>query len=224
MKQLVLDIAAPPPPSLANFLPGRNAELLYALTGLVQPASSECQLYLWGDIGSGKTHLLHAAVAAAQTHGLSARYASAAECTGALLAENELLALDNVEQLDPAAQISLFNRINAARGGQGRVLVAGSAAPAQLDLRPDLTTRLGWGLVYQLHALSDIEKAVALTSHAAQRGFDLQPGVAEYLLRHWRRDLPSLMAALDTLDHYSLETQRLVTVPLLREVLRGVGE
>jgi DnaA family protein len=224
MKQLVLDIATPPPPSLANFLPGRNAELLHALRGLVQPINSECQLYLWGDLGSGKTHLLHAAVAAAQSHGLSAAYTGATDCSDALLAECDLLALDNVEQLDPAAQISLFNRINAARAGQGRVLVAGSAAPAQLDLRLDLTTRLGWGLVYQLHALSDIEKAVALASHAAQRGFDLQPGVADYLLRHWRRDLPSLMAALDTLDHYSLETQRLVTVPLLREVLKGGAE
>ena len=224
MKQLVLDIAAPPPPSLANFLPGRNAELLHTLRGLVQPARSECQLYLWGDIGSGKTHLLNAAVAAAQLHGLTAAYTSATDCSDALLAESDVLALDNVEQLDPSAQIGLFNRINAARAGQGRVLVAGSAAPAQLDLRIDLTTRLGWGLVYQLHALSDIEKAVALASHAAQRGFTLEPGVADYLLRHWRRDLPSLMAALDTLDHYSLETQRPVTVPLLREVLRGAGE
>ena len=75
--------------------------------------------------------------------------------------------------------------------------------------------------MYQVQALTDAEKIQALTSHAAGRGFDLQPGVADYLLRHWRRDLPSLLAALDTLDHYSLATKRPVTVPLLREVLRA---
>ena len=224
MKQLILDIATPPPPSLDNFLPGRNAELLHALRTLVQASEAECQLYLWGASGSGKTHLLRAVVAAALSQGLSAAYLTAADCADGLTEAVDLLALDDAEQLDASAQIGLFNRINAARAGQGRVLIAGNAAPAQQDLRLDLTTRLGWGLVYQLHALSDIEKAVALASHAAQRGFDLQPGVADYLLRHWRRDLPSLMAALDTLDHYSLETQRPVTVPLLREVLRGVGE
>jgi DnaA family protein len=87
-------------------------------------------------------------------------------------------------------------------------------------MRPDVVTRLGWGLVYQVHGLSDDEKVQALHSHAASRGFRLGTGVAEYLLRHWRRDLPSLLGALDTLDRYSLETKRPITVPLLRETLR----
>ena len=137
------------------------------------------------------------------------------------IAPADFLAVDDVDTLDAHAQIDLFNRINAVREGHGRILVAGNAAPAQLELRIDLTTRLGWGLVYQVQALTDAEKIQALTTHAAGRGFDLQPGVADYLLRHWRRDLPSLLAALDTLDHYSLTNKRPITVPLLREVLRA---
>jgi DnaA family protein len=84
-----------------------------------------------------------------------------------------------------------------------------------------VVTRLGWGLVFQVHGLSDEEKIEALQSHAAARGFELAPGVANYLLRHWRRDLPSLLAALEALDRYSLETKRPVTVPLLRELLQA---
>lgn len=221
MKQLVLDIAASPVPHLDNFVIGRNAELLHALRELLEAAGNERQLYLWGVSGSGKTHLLQAAVAAARERGRAAEYVHAAGFAGGMDSVVDLLAVDAVEVLDDAAQVGLFNRINAVREGCGRILIAGSAAPAQLDLRIDLSTRLGWSLVYQLQALSDAEKAQALANHAAARGFNLQPGVADYLLRHWRRDLPSLLAALDTLDRYSLQTQRSVTVPLLREVLRA---
>ncbi len=221
MKQLLLDIVAPPAPSLGNFVMGCNAELLHAVSELAAGQGNERQLYIWGAPGSGRTHLLQAAVAAAAARGLEANYLHAAEFADAADSPADFLAVDDVDTLDANAQIDLFNRINAVREGHGRILVAGNAAPAQLELRIDLTTRLGWGLVYQVQALTDAEKVQALTTHAAGRGFDLQPGVAGYLLRHWRRDLPSLLAALDTLDHYSLATKRPVTVPLLREVLRA---
>ncbi|BBP06034.1 DnaA regulatory inactivator Hda [Sulfuriferula plumbiphila] len=221
MKQLVLDIVAPPAPRLANFVIGRNAELLHVLRELAEGKGNERQLYVWGAPGSGKTHLLQAAVATAVERGWAARCVDAAEFMDAMDRAVDFLAIDAAHRLDAAAQIALFNRINALREGHGRLLVAGNAAPAQLELRVDLTTRLGWGLVYQVQALTDAEKNQVLTTYAAGRGFSLQPGVAEYLLRHWRRDLPSLLAALDTLDHYSLETQRPVTVPLLREVLHA---
>lgn len=221
MKQLVLDIVAPSAPSLANFVIGRNAELLHVLRELAEGKGNERQLYVWGAPGSGKTHLMQAAVAAAVGCGLVVNYVHAAELAGVVGNTVDFLAVDAADALDSAAQIGLFNRINVVREGHGRLLVAGNAAPAQLELRMDLTTRLGWGLVYQVQALTDVEKVQALTTHATGRGFSLQPGVAEYLLRHWRRDLPSLLAALDTLDHYSLETKRPVTVPLLREVLHA---
>lgn len=222
MKQLLLDIIAPPAPSISNFVVGCNAELLQAVSELAADKAHEPHLYLWGAPGSGRTHLLQAAVAAAAACGLEARYDTAAAFAEAT--DNpavDFLAVDDVDTLSAKAQIDLFNRINAVREGHGRILAAGNAAPAQLALRIDLTTRLGWGLVYQVQALTDSEKVQALTAHAVGRGFDLQPGVADYLLRHWRRDLPSLLAALDTLDHYSLATKRPMTVPLLREVLRA---
>ncbi len=222
MKQLLLDIVAPPAPSLGNFVVGCNAELLHTISELAAGQGDERQLYLWGAPSSGRTHLLQAAAAAAAARGLEANYLLASAFAD--VADNptaDFLAVDDADTLDAKAQVDLFNRINAVREGHGRILVAGNAAPAQLELRIDLTTRLGWGLVYQVQALTDMEKIQALTTHAAGRGFDLQPGVADYLLRHWRRDLPSLLAALDTLDHYSLATKRPVTVSLLREVLRA---
>ncbi|MFM8463261.1 MAG: HdaA/DnaA family protein, partial [Burkholderiaceae bacterium] len=100
------------------------------------------------------------------------------------------------------------------------LIASAKQAPLQLALREDLRTRLGWGLVYQVHGLSDEEKMDALTKSAASRGLSLSAGVLPYLLTHFRRDMQSLSTMLDALDRYSLETQRPITLPLLRELLQ----
>jgi len=105
----------------------------------------------------------------------------------------------------------------------GLLLVSGASAPAQLDLRDDLRTRLGWGLVYQVHALNDEEKARALEQHAGARGFTLTQEVTHYLLRHGRRDLPALLAVLDALDAHCLRSKRPASVPMLKEVMQQGG-
>lgn len=219
MQQLVLDIAPPPPPRFDNFVTATNAEVVHATSAMAMQDNREPQLYLWGAPGSGKTHLLQASVHLARAHGHRAAYVDAAEFGAVDHTAFELLAIDNVDQLDASAQIKLFNFINQVREGQERLIAAGLTAPMQLPLRSDLTTRLGWGLIYQIHPLSDADKLSVLSTHAQARGFELQAGVADYLIRHWRRDLPSLIAALDSLDRYSLQTQRPVTLPLLKEVL-----
>lgn len=220
MKQLLLEISPDFVPSLDNFVPGRNAEVLHVLRESVAGSQPERFIYLWGEPSSGKTHLLKAFADAMSRGGQSAVYlACEAELPGDL-AGHDVVALDNVERLGGEGQIALFNLYNRLREGRGRLLASGPCAPAQLGLRPDVMTRLGWGLVYQMHGLSDEEKAQALHAHATSRGFRLGAGVAEYLLRHWRRDLPSLLAMLDALDRYSLETKRPITVPLLRQALQ----
>ena len=217
MKQLVLDIAAPPAPTLDNFVPGRNGELLAALRGLLSRADGRF-IYLWGADGSGRSHLLHAALAAARAGGKPAQPFAAA--TAFDLPQDALVVADDVHLLDADAQVALFDLYNRLRAGNGALLASGDAAPAQLAVRQDLKTRLAAGLVYQVHALDDEEKAAALARHAQGRGFKLTKEVTDYLLHHARRDLPSLLALLDALDRHSLATRRAITVPLLRELLK----
>jgi DnaA family protein len=200
VKQLALGISPPPQPSLDNFIPGRNAELLARLRELHAGRVQESIVYLWGPAGSGRSHLLRATA----RHGL--RIA------------------DDVEQLDEPAQIELFNAINQARESGGAVLAAGHAPPAQLALRDDLRSRLGWGLVYQLQPLTDDERMLYLRSEADRRGMHLADDVIAYLLTRLRRDLPSLSAVLDRLDRVSLELQRPVTLPLARDILKDTIE
>jgi DnaA family protein len=136
-------------------------------------------------------------------------------------APGTLVAIDDVERLGDRAQAALFSLLNRTPEERALVLLAGAVAPAALDLRGDVRTRIGAGLVLQLHLLSDDDKAQALRAHARERGFDLPADVAQYLLRHVQRDLPSLMRVLDAVDDRSLREKRPVTAALLREVLQA---
>jgi DnaA family protein len=196
MKQLALAISPAPQPTLENFVPGRNVEALARLRALRDGLPGEAIIYLWGEPGSGKSHLL----AACQRDGV--------------------VPADDVERLDEPAQIALFNAINAAKEGGGAVLAAGNAPPAQLALREDLKSRLAWGLVYQLKPLSDEERAQYLKTEAARRGMQLSDDVVAWLLARMRRDLRSLTAVLNRIDQASLELKRPITLPLVREALK----
>jgi DnaA family protein len=214
MTQMLLGISPDWIPTLDNFVAGQNIELLSALTLALNQAQAERGFYIWGETGGGKSHLLQAAVEQACKLGLTTEYA-----VGRVPDAAQLVAVDDVEQLDPAAQISLFELYNQQREAGGILLVSGTAAPAHLNLRDDLRTRLGWGLVYQVQALSDEEKALALQQHANARGFILPAEVTQYLLRHGRRDLPALLGVLDALDEHCLRLKRGASVPLLKEVM-----
>jgi DnaA-homolog protein len=123
--------------------------------------------------------------------------------------------------LSDRLQVALFNLINTIEPTQGGVLIAfGHVAPRDLSLRPELSSRLGAGLTFQLHALSDDEKSSALVAHAEARGFRLPQEVINYLLRHSRRDMASLMSMLDALDEYSIQEGREITLPLLKTLLQ----
>jgi DnaA family protein len=221
MRQLALELAAPPAPTLDNFVAGRNAELLSVLRMLTRDSSGERFVYLWGPAGCGKSHLLAATVRALELAGRRIAFAVDEQTFRAIDAQtvSSGLAVDDVHLLSEAGQIALFNHCNAVREAGGVLIAAGDAAPARLGLRADLLTRLAWGLVYQVYPLSDEEKAAALAQHARSRGLSVPEEVIDYALTRQRRDLPYLVALLDALDRYSLETKRAVTVPLLRELL-----
>ncbi len=214
MRQLLLDFTRAPEPTFANFVRGANAELVHALEAAVRGESAERVIYMWGESGAGKTHLARAFVAAAAPRG--ARYVRGAELQAG--DARGVLAIDDIEAMPEPQQIALFNAFNE-RAFQALV-VAARAAPRDVSLRRDLATRLATGLTYRVAALSDEEKHAALKAHAQVRGFRMGEDVTSYLLTHARRDMGSLIAALDSLDRYSLETGRPITVPLLKQALQ----
>jgi DnaA family protein len=226
MRQLTLELSAAPAPSFDNFVAGRNVECFAALRAAAAGTAREQFFYVWGARGSGKSHLLEAAARELTARG---RPVELLQDEARLLAldsavSNSALVVDDVHLLSAPAQASLFKLHNAMRESGGLFVAAGNVPPARLPLRADLVTRLGWGLVYQLHPLSDEEKASALAEHARRRSFPLAQEVISYVLTRQRRDLPHLISLVDALDRYSLETKRAVTVPLVRELLAQESE
>ena len=215
MQQLLLQLAPPPAPTLDNFVPGRNGAALQALRDLARGSGAERFVYLWGGAGSGRTHLLRGLVRAAG--GRSSLYPGGAPADG--MADDGLIAVDDVQNLAAGEQIGLFDLYNRVRAAGGALVASGDAAPAQLALRADLRSRLAWGLAFQLQPLSDEEKAAALRAQAQARALYLGEDVIAYLLRHAPRDMASLMRILEALDRCSLEQKRALTLPLVRAAL-----
>lgn len=221
-QQLILDLLPAPPPTLDNFVVGRNAPALAALR--------ECRpgraIYLWGPHGVGRSHLLRGA-----SHRPGGHYQPAGAAAARLreIATGEtvnfsLIAVDDVQALDADGQAALFALYNrwreSAATQEGFALViAGDGSPLGMNVREDLRTRLGWDLVFRLEQLSDEERAQALHSRAAGRGLELSPDVVAWLLTHHERDMSRLAAVVDALDRYSLARHRPITLPLLKDLL-----
>lgn len=219
--QLLLDILPEAEPTFENFVPGPNLEALSALRQL-GPGRA---VYLWGNEGSGRSHLLrasagsvpHAAVFSAATPTDVIQETAANPLPG-------LVAIDDLHQMSDAQQAAIFAiynrwRESAATHHASMLVVTGDRAPLQMPLREDLRTRLGWDLVFRLEPLSDDDKRTALRSHAASRALSVSNEVFDWLLTHHSRDMRQLIAVLDALDHYSLATKRPATLPLLKTML-----
>jgi DnaA family protein len=242
-KQFALDIGHTPKASLENYLPGNDRTLISSLQALCdswkQSATKEINnplnhrwMYWWGPEGSGRTHLLQAMTNAAELAGLESFALTPTEPITwvrleeqiTALAENDqasVITVDDVDRLDDRLVGALFRILNIVQASKNiHIFMAGNAAPANLELREDLRTRLGWGLIFQTQLLDDDEKIQALEQAAKARGLVLSPEVIPWLLNRFYRDMPNLMALIDALDAYSLETKRAVTLPLVRELLQ----
>ncbi|KAA0082258.1 DnaA regulatory inactivator Hda [Trinickia soli] len=223
-RQLTLDLGTPPPSTFDNFFAGANAELVARLaeldSALAAGPLADRTFYVWGDPGSGRSHLLSALVHSAAPGRVSFLGPQSALAAFAFDPSVAIFAVDDCDKLSGAQQIALFNLFNEVRAHPTSALVAtGNAAPIALAVREDLRTRLGWGLVFHLAPLPDERKGAVLKHAARERGIALADDVPAYLLTHFRRDMPSLMALLDALDRFSLEQKRAITLPLLRTML-----
>ena len=231
MKQLALDIGLATGPTLARFFGGPNEAALQHLRLWVgdghQPGTrSPVPTYLWGEAGSGKTHLLKAVHQALRDQGASVGWLDPS--VGAPPEFDESWAaviLDDVHLYGSAQQAVAFNwfvnAISPASGMPRWVLAAGNLPPADLPLRDDLRSRLGWGHVFQLQLLDETARRAVLRQEADARGVFLGDEVMDFMLNRFSRDLGSLMQLLDQLDAYALRTQRAITIPLLKAMLES---
>jgi DnaA family protein len=174
-QQMLLDLKPEQPPTLDNFVVGANVELIARLRGLGNTGSFE-SIYLWGDPGCGKSHLLAASAAnahkqrpvvllpAAGGRGPSCRWRPAA-CWSSTTSSSSA-PRHRSPCFAPSTQHASLASPCCWRGNQ---------PPLRLGLREDLRTRIGQTLIYEIQSLSDEEKSAALRRHAIERGMLMDP-------------------------------------------------
>jgi DnaA-homolog protein len=223
MKQIALDIGLARGPTLAGFCAGPNeAALKHLQLWAGSPTRSPVPTYLWGPGASGKTHLLKAVAESLREQGASAGWLDASVLEPPEFKENwAVVLLDDVHLYTAVQQHAAFNWFVNAQTLQRGVLAAGALPPADLKLREDLRTRLGWGHVFQLHVLSEPERRAVLRQAADARGVFLGDEVMDFMLTRFSRDLGSLMQLLEELDGYALQTKRAITIPLIKSMLEN---
>ena len=227
MKQIALDIGLASAPSFANFFCGPNeAALKHLVLWTGNALRSPVPTYLWGDAASGKTHLLQAVRGALREQSALVGWMDASVMEPPDFDERwAAVVLDDCHLYTAVQQQAAFNWfVNALNAPDGRprwVLAAGNVPPADLQLRDDLRSRLGWGHVFALQPLTELERRAVLRKEAESRGVVLSDEAMDFILSRFSRDLGSLMQLLDQLDAYALQTQRAITIPLIKSMLEN---
>ena len=194
MDQLLLNIHPPSIKSLENFVIGYNFEAISVIKKFTTDKNLQF-FYLWGVQGSGKSHL------------------------SSVVKKNNILVIEDIESMSDIEQIQAFSIFNNCKENGKKLFITGSNSPNNMGLRSDLASRLSWGIVYQIKALTDNEKKLALLNHSKQKGMSSNVKVIEYCMKNLKRDLHYLIATLDALDNWSLKTKKPMTIPLLKKLL-----
>jgi len=225
--QLTLDLFSAPRQEFSGFYAGANFEVVSALKQWATGVGSST-IYIWGTSGTGKSHLLQAAVKAADLAGARTIYVPVCEL---LRAGTQIL--DGLHELDAIAfddiglcgghkgwESGLFALYNAVQTAGNRLLMAARESPkaAPFEL-PDLCSRVQASLVYRLRELDDAGKAEILRQTAEDRGIPLPQSVLDLIMQRERRDMITLMQILELLGSESLSRGRRLTVPFVREIL-----
>ena len=214
--------------TLDNFCWGENQILHQATTKLLE--DSEQFLYIWGDTGVGKSHLLQACCQSDNVNQRSAMYLplQILKMTGSECLEDleqfHLVAIDDIDFIagDSKWEEALFHLYNRVRQNQfTRLIISAKQAPHLIPIQlPDLRSRLSWGLSLPIKPLSDELKVDTIKKMAWHQGIDLSDKVAYYLLTHCSRNMHDLTQLLDQLDRASLAAKRKVTVPFVKQILQ----
>ncbi len=232
VSQLTLSVQLPDDETFASFQSESNQMVVQQVTHFLDHIGDVNKqvhsLYLFGLTGVGKSHLLHASCAYADTLGVTSLCLSFSELTQLSVdvlegLENiDLVCLDDIQLIagNKKWQQGVFDLYNRMVEQNKCLIITGDQSVAQLNISlPDLVSRLGWGLTEQLKPLTDTEKSFALQYRAQQRGLFISDDVASFLINRLSRDMGSLLAALEQLDQASIREQRRITIPFIKDVL-----
>lgn len=180
-------------------------------------------IYVYGEIGRGKTHLLQAVVSSKLAQGKSGIYLDCKESIPEHIVEhiNEIdwISVDNINFIDKDQQHLFFDLYNKAKQGKISLLVSGHVLPSKLAIMNDLKTRLSLATIFELEQLDDDMIRLVLNNQMSDRNLAIDPKVYEYLFKHYSRNLNTLIKGIKLLDQSSLQNKQSITIPFAKKIL-----
>ncbi len=209
------------------------------------PARAYNPLFIYGESGLGKTHLLHAIGHYAQRlqPGLRTRYVSSEEFTNDFInsvrddkmqafqtryRSVDVLLIDDIQFLERAerTQEEFFHTFNTLHNANKQIVISSDKSPRQLNSLEDrLRTRFEWGLISDVQA-PDLETRIAiLRKKAAQEGMNLPPEVLEFIASRIQSNIRELEGALIRVTAFASLNRQTIDMKMTETVLKDlVGE
>lgn len=225
-EQLLLNLRPRLDARLSDFDAPAYAGVLAAAGQLLDAPAS--LLYLHGEPGHGRSHLLVALCAETESRGMSAVLLPLSELChedpallSGLEAQN-LIACDDIDAIagNAAWEEALFHLFNRARMSQCRQVFSALQVPAQSGIKlPDLVSRLAQAPAWALGLPDDDSRLALVEASARRRGLVMEADVLRYLVLRAPREPGRLLALLELLDRNSLVAGRRLTIPFIRHTL-----
>lgn len=227
-EQIALPLSTQVPYRFDDFLLTRSTRLAVDELNKFTHRNSESVIFLSGESGTGKSHLLHATCHALTEMGELPVYLSLSQpylIPAALdnLEHHRFVCIDHLDYILGQEQWEecLFHFYNRSQEEKSRLLIAASQAPMHLPFcLPDLQSRLSHGLSIPLSPLTDAEKIYVLQQNARMKGMELSMDASSYMIRHVSEDMATLIDSLTTLDEAALVKKRRLTIPFIRSTLQ----
>lgn len=224
--------------SFENYVVGNANRLAHAAAIAVaeNPAASYNPLFLYGGVGLGKTHLLHAIGHRAMASGRSVLYVSSETFTNEMInairgqstesfrakyRNNNVLLIDDIQFIagKESTQEEFFHTFNALHGANNQIVLTSDRPPKAIPtLEERLRSRFEWGLLADIQ-MPDLEMRIAiLRAKAESLGAQVPPPVLEYIARKVQSNIRELEGALNRIIAHA----RLTGLPLNEQVAAAV--